>query len=468
MRNITKHIIIALALALLTVRPVWAQSILRDAETEAFLREISDPIFVAAGLSPDNVHMYLLHANSINAFVTGGQNIFIHSGLIMAADNANQLTGVIAHETGHISGGHLARVGEAAGVMGATSILSMVLGAAAMVAGSADAGIGIMMAGQSVAQRQFLAYSRVQESAADQAGANFLADIGVSGEGMIQFFGKLRNQEILAQVRQDPYVRSHPLNRDRMQALEVAVTHSPAYKKPTDPALEEKFQRLKAKIVGYLNEPKQTLRKYPLSDTSASARYARVYAYHKALEWDLALAETDALLKLEPENPYFYEIKGQILFENGKVHEALPIFRQAMEFAPHEPLIATAYGQAMVSLEDKDMMAKAVPILERAVREDKNNSFAWFNLAKAYSWLGREADASLATAERFYVSGRAMQAVYHARQALEGFKEGTPEWLRAQDILYVSEDAADRQRREMEKQKRRFHISGNTSSVYSQ
>ena len=431
-----------------------AQSILRDAETEAFLYHVSEPIFRAAGLTPSSVKIYLINDKSLNAFVTGGQNIFIHSGLIMASDNIDQLLGVIAHETGHISGGHLRRIGDAAQVAGNLSIISMVLGAAAILAGGGDAGMGILMAGQSVAQRQFLAYNRVQESSADQAGAMFLTEAGVSGKGLIEFFDRLRDQEIMAHVRQDPYVRSHPLNRQRILALQQEVTSSPHYNKEPNPEWNETFNRLKAKLVGYLNDPVQTLRTYPVSNKSVSARYSRVYAYHKALEWDLALAEADALLNVEPNNPYFHEIKGQILFENGKVREALPVLEEAVKYAPTEALVATALGQAMVSLEEDEMMVRAIPILENAVRKDHTNSFAWFNLAKAYSWSGEEAKANLATAERFFAIGNPIQSLVHAKRALDEFKPGTPEWLRAQDIIFVSEEAAERFRKQQSRRRR--------------
>lgn len=471
MRKFLMKLMTTAALFALPVTQASAQSILRDAETEAFLRHVSEPIFVAAGLTPSSVKMYLLNDKSLNAFVTGGQNIFIHSGLIMASDDIDQLLGVIAHETGHISGGHLARMGDAASSAGNMSIISMVLGAAAILAGGADAGMGILMAGQSVAQRQFLAYNRVQESSADQAGAQYLREAGISGKGLIEFFDRLRDQEILAQVRQDPYVRSHPLNRQRILALEEEVTSSPHYDAPPNAANNEVFNRLKAKLLGYLNDPVQTLRIFPVSNTTASARYARVYAYHKALEWDLAIAEADALIAMEPNNPYFHEIKGQILFENGKVHDALPVLEHAVKLAPNEPLVATALGQALVSLEDKGLMARAIPILEDAVRKDNGNSFAWFNLAKAYSWTGDIPRASLATAERFFAMGNPVQAMMHARRALEEFKEGTPEWLRAQDILFVSEEAAERFRKQQKRRRRAaeesnsgFQLSGRRSA----
>lgn len=426
---------------------VAAQSILRDAETEAFFRQISYPVFEAAGLTPQSVHMYLLGDKSINAFVTGGQNIFFHSGLILAADDVDEFMGVLAHETCHISCGHRISRGDAATTAGAFSILSLVLGAAAIALGGGDAGIGILAAGQTVAQRQFLAYSRGYESEADISGARYLDTVGVSAKGMIRFFDKLRDQEILAQVRQDPYVRTHPLNRTRISQLNEAASVSPYFNTPPDPIRNEIFTRLQAKLRGYLDHPRETLRRYPPDDTSIAARYARVYAYNKALEWGLALAEADALVEAEPNNPYFYEIKGQILFENGRVSESVPVLEQAVRLAPREPLIATALGQALVSFEDSERMQQALPILKAATRQDRTNTFAWFNLAKAYSWLDQQPEANLATAERFYSGGAAAQALTHARRAMDGFNVGTPDWIRAQDIFIAAEEAASKQQR---------------------
>ena len=459
MQSFIRIFLIALSFAAAITFPLRAQSILRDAETEAFLRDVTDPIFVAANLQPGSVQIGLIYDNSINAFAAGGRYIFVNSGLWMKADHAGELIGVLAHETGHIAGRHYARGKDAYQAAGVMTVLSMVLGAAAIAAGGGDAGIGLLLAGQTAGQRSILAYSRAQESATDQAGANYLNKIGMSGKGMISFFEKLRDQEILAQVRQDPYVRSHPLNRDRIQALTNVLQQSPHWDTEIDPAIEEKFQRLKAKLAGYILEPQQTLRRYPVSDTSLAARYARVYAYNKALEWNLALAEADALIAAEPDNPYFHEIKGQILFENGKVQESLPVLEKAAALSKQQPLIMTAYGQALVSQENAAMMAQAVPILEKAVKTDSSNSFAWFNLARAYSWLDRPADASLATAERFYALGVAPQALRHATLAMRQFKPGSPEYLRAQDIQFIAQEAVDAYEKQQRRQRRRIAVS---------
>jgi len=447
--NIAKRLIIALLVIFVPVTNAWAQrqiSFLRDAETEHFLHDITDPILKAAGLKPEAVHIYLVHDNSINAFVAGGENIFIHTGLILAAHDVDELTGVIAHETCHIACGHQVR-DEGYQTAGTTSILSMVLGAAAILAGGGDAGMGIMMAGQQMAQGQALAYSRGQESEADLAAAKYLRAVGVSGSGLIRFFQKLQREEALAQVKQDPFVRDHPLNRTRILQLQQAVETSPYYHTPPNPKTNAEFLKVKAKLAGYLYDPVQTLRIYPPSDTSAPARYARVYAYHKALEWDKAIKEADALIAEDPTDPYYYEIKGQILFENGHVQKSLPVFKKAVSLKPYEPLIATAYGQALVSLEDDAHMKQAIPILQKATKMDSENTFGWFNLARAYSWIGNEPEASLATAERFYAGGAPAQAAMHAERAMRGLKMGTPDWLRAQDIMLISQEAASKMKR---------------------
>lgn len=443
--QIIRHSLLGVFFLILLIVPntaVRAQSILRDAEMELFFHQISDPLFEAAELTPKNVHMYLIGDKSLNAFVTGGQNIFIHAGLFLEADHVGQLIGVIAHETCHIACAHRIAGRDAAAAAGNYSILSMVLGAVAIAAGAGDAGLGLILGGQTTSQFQYLAYNRGQESEADIAGARYLEATGQSGRGLIEFFEKLRDQEVLALRRQDPYVRSHPLNRTRIQRLENVVSSSPYYNTAPDDAINKQFRRLQAKLYGFVHKPRATLAKYPTSDTSVEARYARVYAYHKALEWDLAIAEADELIKLEPFNPYFHEIKGQILFENHKVDEALESFEQAIRFAPTEPLLKTAYGQAILSKDDKSLIPSAIYILEEATRNDPYNTFAWYNLARAYGSLGNNAMANLATAERFFAARRLPQAYHHAKRAQPDLKIGSPQWIRAQDIMAASESAA--------------------------
>lgn len=420
-------------------RPVMAQEILRDAESEALLHDIAKPLVEAAGLRPENVQVVMIHDSEINAFVIGGQTVYIHSGLIEAADNVNQVQGVIAHELGHITGGHVIRFAEGQKVATGIMLLSLLLGAAAMAAGGGEAGAGIMAAGQQAALGKFLAFTRVQESTADQAGATFLAKAGISGKGSIAFFKKLENQEFrLAIPQTDSYARTHPLSGERIAVLENVYQKSPAWNAPIDPKLEERFELVKAKLVGYVDDPRQTFIKYPESDHSLPARYARAYAWHKNAYPDKASEEVDALIRARPDYPYFYELKGQILLESGKPVEALDSLRKATALAPDQPLIAALLGHALISTENEANYAEAKKVLRTAIGRDNTNPFAWYQLGIVYDHEGDHARAALATAERYNLEGNAKLALVSAEQAMVGIPTGTPDWLRAQDIELVS------------------------------
>jgi predicted Zn-dependent protease/protein-disulfide isomerase len=420
-----QHLCIALlALMLALVAPsVRAQSLLRDAETERFLYDISRPIFEAAGLNPASVQFYLVGDSSINAFVAGGQNIFVHSGLILNAEHVDQLLGVIAHETGHISGGHLSRINEGAKDAMGIQLLSMLLGATALAAGAGDAGIAIITGGQQAAMGKFFAFTRVQEASADQAGATFLEKSGISGRGFIEFFEKLRAEEYRYAVEQNEYVRTHPLTGDRIERLTQRVEASPYFNRPPDPAMQARFLRIKAKLAGYVFEPTRTFALYPETDTSTSAHYARAYAWHKQAFPDKAREEIEAALKQIPDDPYFLEVKGQILLESGRVQEAIPPLRRAVELAPNEPLIATLLGHALISAEDKATDKEAMTLLRKAVEKDHDNPFAWYQLGIAYARSGDEPRAALASAERFSLSGQPAPAAANARRAIQGLRQ---------------------------------------------
>ncbi|HEX8573894.1 MAG TPA: M48 family metalloprotease [Allosphingosinicella sp.] len=432
----------------LAARPAAAQSILRDAETEALFRDMSRPILEAAGLRPENVQVVLIHDRSINAFVAGGQIVYIHSGLLAAADDANEVQGVIAHEVGHITGGHVIRIQEGIKVATGIMILSMVLGAAAMAAGAGEAGMGLLAAGQQAAMGKFLAFSRTQESSADAAGASYLAKSGVSGKGLISFFKKLQNQEFRYAIPQDNgYMRTHPLTGERMAALEQTVKSAPGWSTGTDARLEARFQRVKAKLSGYVEDPTRTLVAYPVSNKSVPARYARAYAWHKSAYPEKALAEAESLLAEQPADPYFLELKGQILLESGRPAEALESLRQSVRYAPDQPLIAALLGHALISTEKPDNFEEAKRVLRSAIGRDNSNPFAWYQLGIVYDREGDPGRAALATAERYNLQGEPRLALVNAEQALRTVPTGTPDWLRAQDIAMVS-------RTEVEKKKK--------------
>jgi predicted Zn-dependent protease len=440
-KRLVQTIVSAVLAATLTAQPALAQSILRDAETETLFRDMSAPLIAAAGLNPKSFDIVMIGDGSINAFVAGGQVVYIHSGLIQAADNANEVQGVIAHELGHVAAGDVIRSSAGASEATGITILSLILGAAAIAAGAGDAGAGILMAGQQAAMGKYLAFSRSVEAGADESARRYLTASKISGKGMISFFKKLRAEEFrLSQEKIDPYAVTHPLSGDRVAILTERMAADPAWNNPTDPAIEARFQRVKAKLFGFVNEPKDTLNRFPVTNLSIPARYARAYAFHKQSFADKAVAETDALLASVPHDPFFEELKGQILLESGRPKDALPVLRDAVQRTNYQPLIAALFGHALIATEDKSNFAEAKVVLKNSVQRDRENPFAWYQLGTIYSQEGDIARAALASAERYNLIGETPRALGSARVAMAGIPKGTPDWIRAQDIVMVSEN----------------------------
>jgi predicted Zn-dependent protease len=443
--RLARFVVAALALLHLSAQPALAQSVLRDAETEALFAEISAPIIKVSGLDKRNVRILLIGDPSVNAFTAGGQDVFINSGLLAAADNANEVQGVIAHELGHVAGGHVLRGEEGAKTATGIMLLSLLLGAAAMAAGAGDAGAGIMAAGQQVAISKYLAFSRVQEATADSAAQTYLTKSGTSGKGMISFFKKLQGLEFRYGARtEDSFAYDHPLTGDRIAILQDKFVADPAWNTKLDPALEARFQRIKAKLKGFVSEPKQTLIDYPETNKSIPARYARAYAWHKSAYPDKALSEVNTLLALVPHDPYFLELKGQVLLESGRPAEALPALREAVDRTNAQPLIASLFGHALIATEDEANLAEAQKVLKASVSRDNDNPFAWYQLGVVYDHQGDQPRAAMASAERYSLEGNPRLALANAETAVRGLPTGTPDWIRAQDIAMVSRTAVEK------------------------
>lgn len=421
---------------------------IRDAEIERILRGYSEPIFAAAGLDAKSVNIYIINDDSLNAFVAGGQNVFIHTGMITTLKTPNELKGVIAHETGHISGGHLARGADAAGKAEIPMIIGMLAGVAAIAAGAPDLGLGLLIGSQSVAQREFMTFSRTQEASADQAGAKFLEATGQSPRGMYTVFDLFADQEALSGVKQDPFIRTHPLSRDRASSLLSLVENSP-FKDKLDTAKEmEDYEMMKGKLRGFIDPPTAVLRRYPFSDTSKPARYARAAAYFRAADLESALPQIDSLLKEDPNNPYFWELRGQMLVESSKPSEGVPAYRKSVQFAPNEPLLRIGLASALLATEVNSSVPEAIKHLKAALKDEPENGMAWYYLADAYSRSGDETMAALATAERYFSLRRYPQAVSFAQRALPKLKENGRDWQRANDIISIAQASqADSSRR---------------------
>ena len=442
--------IAALVSLVLAVQPALAQEVLRDAETEHFLEEISAGMAKSAGLQPGALKINLIGDNNINAFVAGGQMIYVNSGTIEQSDNYNEVQGVIAHELGHIEAGDISRQGE--GTVGAMriSLLSLLLGAAAIAAGAGEAGMAAMMAGQSAAQGKFLAYSRQVEGSADASAVRHLNDAGLSGKGMVDFFNKLKREEYRltpSYMKIDTYDVDHPMTDDRERFMRDSLMPSPIWGKPLDPVIQAQFLRIKAKLIGFMDDPDVALRKFPESNQSVAAMYARAYAWHRGGYSERAVQEVDKLVATAPHDPYFLELKGQILLESGKPKAAIAPLREAVRNSGNTPLIGALLGHALVASEDPANLKEAQQVLKVAVQRDNENPFAWYNLGQVYAKLGDEPRASLASAERFSLQGQPRMAMASAEAALHGIPAGTPDYLRAQDIAMTARDEASRKKK---------------------
>ena len=430
--------IAAFAMTAILAAQASAQSLLRDTEIEETLQEFTTPILKAAELTPESVDIYLVNDPSLNAFVTRGQNIFLHSGLILEANNPNQLKGVIAHEAGHIVGAHIVRRDEGNRSAYGALLIAAGVGIAAILAGEAEAGALVLGGSQQFAQVEALAYSRTNESAADQYAAQFMERTGQSGAGLIAFFEKFRAQEILSNARRFPYFRGHPLSARRIDALRERVAESPHAEKLDSEDDQHRHEMMQAKLHGFLDAPQIVYTLYPLSDQSKPARYARAVANFKAADLKNAVKEIDSLIEDEPENPYFHELKAQILYESGKGIESIAPGRRALDLKPDAPLLKTALARSLMHTEDRADTNAAIDLIKSALLDEENYGYGWFLLAQAYGQNGQDALAKYATAERFYAIGDYVSARTFAQRAQKDLPRGEAQWRRASDIIVIS------------------------------
>ncbi|HWA02072.1 MAG TPA: M48 family metalloprotease [Rhizomicrobium sp.] len=429
-----------------TVVPAAAQGIqlLQDTETERALRSYEDPILVAAGLEPQAVKMYIVNDQSINAFAAEGQNIFVNAGLFIQLKTPNELIGVLAHETGHIAGGHLERSTAAIQKATVPMLLSMVVGVAAMIAGAGPAGMAIFEGGQQIAQAQFNAFSRPQEATADVMGQKYLKATHQSGMGMVHVFERMADES--ARAHPDALATDHPADRDRVATLQSIAEASPYANVMDSPEVQHEFDMIKAKVIGFLFPVNNVLTLYPTTNSSKPARYARAMAYMRQPNLKAALAEINSLIADEPNNPYFYEVLGQIYVQMSQPERGIAPYQKSVDILPDAPELRVALAAAQLATEKKSLAQPAIDNLKIALQQDNQDTFAWYEAAQGYSALGNQPMADLATAERYYNAGDA-RAVVFAQRAERALEKGSSEWQRANDIVAIVTPLLKNQRR---------------------
>ena len=439
----------AVALAIAPMSAALAEQekgppIIRDTEAEQLLREYTRPILRTAGLEKQNIQVVILNEKGFNAFVADGRRIFVNYGALMQADTPNQIIGVLAHETGHLAGGHLSKLREQLAQAQTQMIIAMLLGAGAMVAGArstssnsglANAGAAAIAGPQEMIRRTLISYVRQQEENADRAGVKFLTATGQSAKGMYETFKRFTNESLFAARGADPYLQSHPMPAERVAALEELARSSPYWDKKDDPALQLRHDMVRAKVSAFM-EPQDTVyRRYPQSNDSLPARYARAIATYLHGDLRTALAQIDGLIQVQPTNPYFHELRGQALLEGGKPAEAIAPLRKALQLSNNAPLIEMLLGQALVATDNKAYTEEAIAILRAAVARETEAPLGYTQLAMAYGRKGDFAQADLASAQAAFLRGDNKTARELASRAKTRFAIGTPGWVRADDIV---------------------------------
>jgi predicted Zn-dependent protease len=452
---LTFKTLLAAALAItLATQPTLAKSrkdpppqqsgpnLIRDAEIEGLLRQYSRPIFKAARINPDSVRVYVIADDTINAFVAGGQRIFINTGLFTKTKSYKEVIGVIAHESGHIAGGHLAKMQSEVDSASTERIIGMLLGAAAAVGGSAagvqgagQIGQGVIMGSQGLAQRRFLSYQRSMEATADQSGLRYLAATGNDPSGMLNLFQRMGNESLAMVADADPYLFSHPMPLDRIRNLEIEAKQSKYFNTPEDPGQKLRYELVKAKIIGYMQGPSRVFQRYPKSNTSLPARYARAVAMYRRGDLQNAFPVIDGMTAELPENPYFWELKAQAAQEAGQPAIGLPAIKKARALLPNNGLMQILHAQLLLDAGGKDNADQALKLLILAKKTEDNSPVIYKLQAQAHAAKGDVARAELSTAEYAFATGDRDLAIEKSKTAQERFKRGSAEWLRANDIL---------------------------------
>jgi predicted Zn-dependent protease len=436
-----------MAVAALTAMPASAPAqgalpLIRDAEIEQLLRDYSQPILRAAGLAQQNVRIVIINDRSFNAFVADGRRIFINSGTLTEAATPNEVIGVLAHETGHIAGGHLSKMREQLAKASTQSIVAMVLGVGAMVAAaqsggvnSGNAGVAAILAPQEMIRRSLLAYQRQHEEQADRAGVKFLTATNQSPKGMYDTFKRMSDQVLFATRNVDPYLQSHPMPAERVAALGELAQASPHWDKKDPAELQMRHDLMRAKLYGFMERPDSVARRYPASDTSLPARYARAISSYRHADLRNALIQIEGLIQAQPSNPYFHELKGQALLESGQGAAAIAPLRHAIQSAPSPALIQIMLAQALIASKETKPAEEAVKLLRTALAKEPESPDGYTQLAMAYGRKGDLAEADLASALAALMRGDARTARDLATRAKTRFPVGSPGWVKADDII---------------------------------
>lgn len=445
LRNIFT-LLLSLLVAAASVAPSHAQqravSLVRDAEIEALVRDYTTPLLGAAGLSRSGIEVVLVNDPSFNAFVLG-RRIFVNTGALLQSETPNEIIGVLAHEIGHLAGGHQQRLREQMSRAQTMAVAAAILGVGAGIAGSAagmqgaaGAGVGLAIGGSDMARRGLLGYMRTEETTADRSAFTYLEATGQSTRGMLRTFERMASSLSLSGARVDPYQLSHPMPRERIANLQTLAQGSRHYDRADPPALQQRHDMMRAKIAAYTRGQAETARLFQNQRGSVAERYADAITSFLYGNPRAALPKIDALIANQPSYPYFHEIRGEMLMKANRPAEAAQAFANAYRLDPNQAgLLQIGHGQALLATGNPDSIRRAVSELQQGLARAREYGAGYRYLAQAYGQLGEVAKAELATADGHFYSGNYRDAKIFAARAQQKMPRGTPDWVRAQDII---------------------------------
>ncbi len=439
-------IITVLTIAALLPQFATAQGLIRDTEIEHTLNRIARPLLQKAGL-PESTEIFIVNSPALNAFVAPGNDIFLNYGLIKKLPTVEMLQAVMAHEIGHITGGHIIQRSLQIASTRTAAGVGILLSLATALAGAPGAGVGLAIGSTSAAERSILTNTRRQETSADQSGVKYLAQAGIDPNAAIEVLKIFQGQDLLTAHKRDPYTLTHPLSQARIQTLKTLVeTHAHGLDTTRDADIDYRYGRMRAKFDGFTTAPQQALRRLDAGDTSEVATLTRAIAYHRLPDTDRAMAEITRLLRLRPNDGYYHELHGQILLENGDASGAIAAYRKAVAIYPDAPLILAGLGRALLAGNSVAGNTRALAILERAYGKDPHDSRMLRDLSLAYARADKIGEAAFIAAERAALNGDFGQAVVHAKRAQGLLVKGSRVWLRAEEIIGVASEEARRRK----------------------
>lgn len=427
--------------------PVAAQAqqvvpIVRDAEIEALMRDYARPILKAAGLESSGIEIVLVNDNSFNAFVAG-RRMFFNTGALVVSETPNEIIGVIAHETGHLAGRHQERLrgqlerARTIAIVGALLGMGMsVAGATTGARGLGQVGAGLAIGAPEVARRGLLSYQRGEEAIADRSAITYLEKTGQSPRGMLKTFERLSGSLALSGIQLDPYQLSHPTPRERVANLEAIARESPYFERSDPDALQLRHDMMRAKIAAYTMGQGAVQRMFRDNPRGIAALYGDAVITFLHGSPKTALQKTDALISTQPDNPYLHELRGEILMKANRPSDAANAYARAISNDPDRTgLLHVSYGQALLATGQPDAIRRAVSELKLGLDRDPEYVTGYRYLAQAYGATGDIGLAELATAEGHYQAGQHRDAKIFAARAQQKVRQGSPPWVRAQDII---------------------------------